>query len=121
MINLGLEIGSHSRTHPILTKMNEFEMVGELEGSMLDIIKNLDVYRMAFCYPNGQVDDYDYRISVSVRDLGYLFALVAHPSPRPLDNKWAINRYPAGNDLERFIKNLYGMEYVKSLANVLKL
>ncbi|MEP3560943.1 MAG: polysaccharide deacetylase family protein [Marinobacter sp.] len=118
MISYGLEIGSHSRTHPILTKIDEEELIRELVGSRLDIIKNLDIYDMAFCFPNGKEGDYNLRIQKKIESIGYKFAIAAFPSSRPLENRWAVNRYPAGNDFERFRKNVFGVGYLKSVASI---
>lgn len=51
---LGMEIGSHTVTHPILTKINSKEAFGELHDSKKMLEDTLGEGVTAFCYPGGK-------------------------------------------------------------------
>lgn len=112
MVDSGLEIGSHSISHPILTKLDDDELLAELRKSRLEIETQLGVTPKAFCYPNGQRIDFDSRIQEAVRQAGYEYALAAYPDKRPLGDRWAINRYAVGASRDLFEKTLYGLSYL---------
>jgi len=52
----GWGIGSHSRHHPRLTRVNDAELEAELEGAAEDITAALGVRPRWFAYPYGSVD-----------------------------------------------------------------
>ena len=52
----GIEFGSHSRTHPDLTKLAPEACAAEVEGSKLDLAA-LGVQAVAFAYPFGEQND----------------------------------------------------------------
>jgi len=64
----GHEIGSHSRTHPILTQLDDEHLRDELAGSRSTIEKGLKQPVVSFCYPNGDLDD---RVEAAVTKAGY--------------------------------------------------
>jgi peptidoglycan/xylan/chitin deacetylase (PgdA/CDA1 family) len=53
----GLAIGSHSRTHPRLTRAAAGELEDELAGSADDLERELGRRPTDFCYPYGAHDD----------------------------------------------------------------
>ncbi|MBD3640942.1 MAG: polysaccharide deacetylase family protein [Marinobacter sp.] len=108
-ISEGLEVGSHSVTHPILSKLSNNQLVRELQGSRQSIIENTGVYPKGFCFPNGMPDDFNERVKLAVKAAGYEYAVTAYPGPNPMGDRFAINRYPAQNDIESFEKSIYGL------------
>jgi peptidoglycan/xylan/chitin deacetylase (PgdA/CDA1 family) len=52
-----IAFGSHTRSHPILTKVAISEAVQEISGSKLDIEAHLPACCSTFCYPNGQFNE----------------------------------------------------------------
>jgi peptidoglycan/xylan/chitin deacetylase (PgdA/CDA1 family) len=50
----GLEIGAHTRTHPILTELPEDELDPEIAGSRTDLAERLGAPPSAFAYPYGK-------------------------------------------------------------------
>ena len=52
----GMEIGSHSRTHPFLTSLSESEMEQEIRGSKETIEDRLGQPVRFFSYPHGLHD-----------------------------------------------------------------
>lgn len=60
----GLTLGSHSRTHPRLTQLDDEALADELDGSLVDMERELGVRPGSFCYPYGDVDA---RVAAAVR------------------------------------------------------
>ena len=72
MDGAGVEIGSHTMTHPILTRVTDQRLRDELSGSRRRIEKMLDRAVDMLCYPNG---DYDHRVVQAARAAGYKSAV----------------------------------------------
>lgn len=53
----GVTIGSHTRTHPILTQLPPDRIRDEVHGSQQDLKKEIGYALPVFCYPNGDHDD----------------------------------------------------------------
>lgn len=67
-----LEIGSHTRTHPNLTTIEQAELLeGEVCGSYDDVRRNIACDAVHFCYPAGDLND---RVAKLVRERGYASA-----------------------------------------------
>lgn len=111
MVHDGLDLGSHSCTHPILTNLKADDLIKEVEGSKTCIENRLNVTPDAFCYPNGQQTDFNDGIKDIVRGVGYSYAVAAFPSQNPLKDRWAINRYPMGPSYEAAEKAVFGITY----------
>lgn len=60
----GLDLGSHSRTHPRLRRANGQELEDELRGSAEDLARELGRRPSSFCYPYG---DHDARVVEAAR------------------------------------------------------
>jgi peptidoglycan/xylan/chitin deacetylase (PgdA/CDA1 family) len=73
-----IDIGSHTCTHPVLSRCSADEIDREVVGSRRTISARLGRVPVAFCYPNGQPEDYDGRCIRAVRSAGYGCATVAH-------------------------------------------
>jgi peptidoglycan/xylan/chitin deacetylase (PgdA/CDA1 family)/GT2 family glycosyltransferase len=58
----GIEIGAHSRTHPILTNLPEPELTAEVRGSVEDLEREGLPRPRFFSYPYGEADDRVQRI-----------------------------------------------------------
>jgi peptidoglycan/xylan/chitin deacetylase (PgdA/CDA1 family) len=116
MAGQGLEVGSHSYSHPILTQLYADELHLELTSSREAIQKQLSFSTPAFCYPNGQQIDFTDEIKQAVKTAGYSYALAAYPGPSPLGDFWAVNRYPAHQSLSLFEKSLFGFTYIGFLG-----
>lgn len=73
----GMEIGGHSHTHPILTKISDMAI---LEREILDSKKELETELghgiVSFAYPFGM---HDIRVEETVRKAGYLIARTTEP------------------------------------------
>lgn len=67
----GHEVGSHSRTHSILTQLSPSQVADELASSRERVAEWTGEAPIGFCYPNGNVDDVAAR---AVRCVGYGYA-----------------------------------------------
>ncbi|MEO0144090.1 MAG: polysaccharide deacetylase family protein [candidate division WOR-3 bacterium] len=56
-IDSGMEIGSHTRTHPILTNLKEKELEDEIINSKEILERKFKVEIKHFCYPYGKYND----------------------------------------------------------------
>jgi peptidoglycan/xylan/chitin deacetylase (PgdA/CDA1 family) len=106
---IGMTIGGHTHTHPILTRVS-------LDSARADTQRNMDTIKSitgkspsVFAYPNGIPDvDYDARHVAMLRELGFRAAVssaygVAHTRSDPLQ----LPRFaPWGNDPRPFVLRL---------------
>ena len=53
----GLTLGSHTRTHPIMTQVTPNRMRQEIRGSQEDLKRESGTVPPVFCYPNGNHND----------------------------------------------------------------
>lgn len=109
----GVEIGSHSFSHPILTSLDQSGLQCELSKSRETIERETGQLVKGFCYPNGQPIDFDERVKTAVRAAGYEYALAAYPGPEPLKDLLAIHRYPGSNSNSMFEKTIFGFSYLR--------
>lgn len=75
MAAAGVEFGSHTVSHPILSTLSAPELERELADSKRTIEAELGRECYAFAYPNGQPGDYGERERNALRRLGYRCAL----------------------------------------------
>ena len=82
--------GAHTKTHPILSRINEPDkQQEEIVQSKLRIEQQLELNVRHFCYPNGSYTDFDDHSIELVRNSGYQTAATTErglnfPSCRPL-------------------------------------
>jgi len=115
MVSLGLDVGSHSHSHPILTSLTKAELYQELVKPRRLIFDNLGFKPDSFCYPNGTRTDFNEAVKEFVVKAGYRYAVAAFPAPTPLDDLLEIKRYAGTNRQATFEKNLFGLSYIWSL------
>lgn len=87
MDNKGMEIGSHSQTHPDLSIAPSDKAKSEIEESKKDLEELLNKKIYFFCYPSGK---YNAETGVILKNAGYLMAVNTlfgniHLSDRPFD------------------------------------
>lgn len=72
MAGEGLEIGAHTRTHPILSTLETAtKMADEIGECKVRIESALEFKIQHFCYPNGRRADYNAAAIDAVREAGY--------------------------------------------------
>ncbi|MCU1260960.1 MAG: polysaccharide deacetylase, partial [Bryobacterales bacterium] len=76
----GLEIGAHTRSHPILSRVESpDELADEISGCKRRIEEELRSPVRHFCYPNGRREDYGLAAMQAVREAGYETAVTTEP------------------------------------------
>jgi hypothetical protein len=96
MAGLGIEFGSHTLTHPILTQLPVDQVTRELTESRRRLEDELGSDIRSLAYPNGTVRDFSPEIERLCAEAGYeaVFSLVPGPARRreALSNPMAIRR-----------------------------
>jgi peptidoglycan/xylan/chitin deacetylase (PgdA/CDA1 family) len=76
MAAAGIDFGAHTRTHPILTRLDgEGELTFEIEGSKRQIEQQLGRAVDHFCYPNGTREDVSREVVKAVQAAGFRTAV----------------------------------------------
>jgi peptidoglycan/xylan/chitin deacetylase (PgdA/CDA1 family) len=76
MQRCGVEFGSHSATHPLLTPLSDMQLRREVSDSKVKLEDLLGVEVLSFAYPYGGVDE---RVRCAVAEAGYRLAFTAEP------------------------------------------
>jgi peptidoglycan/xylan/chitin deacetylase (PgdA/CDA1 family) len=74
----GITIGSHTVSHPHLTRLAPDALAHELAESRTAIAAETGVAPDLFCYPHGDEDE---RVRAAVRTAGYRLAVATRPGP----------------------------------------
>jgi len=75
MVAAGISAGSHTMTHPFLSRVSAGDLVHELGESKQLIEARTDTRVDVIAYPNGQQRDYTEEVKEAVRQAGYSLAL----------------------------------------------
>jgi peptidoglycan/xylan/chitin deacetylase (PgdA/CDA1 family) len=91
-LNLGLDIGAHSQTHPSLDKLSAQESLEEIFNSKTDLEQIFKVSIQDFCYPFGQFDE---TLVNMTKEAGYITAtsMIRGRATRQ-SNKFKLPRIP---------------------------
>lgn len=93
MAAYGIEFGSHTRSHAILSTLTPEKLRNELENSKTAIEHALDRPCELFSYPNGTAKDFTPRDQEELAALGYRAALTQiNGFNAPGDNVYALRR-----------------------------
>lgn len=94
MAGAGIEIGAHSRTHPILPRLSDAEVRDEVAGSRRVLQQGLDRPVEHFAYPNGGgVPNHDARVQRLVQEAGLRSAVTSDDDAvRSDDDRWSLCR-----------------------------
>jgi peptidoglycan/xylan/chitin deacetylase (PgdA/CDA1 family) len=91
----GVTFGSHSKTHPFLSRLSEKDVMEEVINSKSALEDKLQLPVEFFCYPYG---DYDRRVIDLVKNAGYKAAFTT--------KRGLIHRYDDPFEIRRsFIRN----------------
>ena len=87
----GIEIGSHTASHPIMTRISIEQVRTELSESKKWIEEEIGQAVEYFAYPNGQSSDLNEQIITEVQNAGYKLAFTLINGTNPYNQ---INRSP---------------------------
>ena len=108
-----VQIGSHTRSHPILSGCSDAEVVAEIAGSKADIEAAIGRRVASFCYPNGMSGDFDPRAERAVDEAGYLGAVRAYGGlVFPNANRLALPRMSAYRGFNSMRNELNGVRHL---------
>jgi peptidoglycan/xylan/chitin deacetylase (PgdA/CDA1 family) len=79
----GLTLGSHTRTHTIMTLVTPEQMREEVQGSREDLQREIGACLPIFCYPNGNHND---TVVSVLREQGIRLAFTTLSGPNKLDS-----------------------------------
>lgn len=97
----GLEVGSHTLSHPILSSLTPAQLEDELTLSYQRIQTEIGQPPLGICYPNGMAKD----ISKDVERVGanlYRYGLVAYPAEISANKMMHLGRWAGANNFRRF-------------------
>ena len=109
----GVEIGSHTVSHPILTTTDDAQLGRELRDSRARLEAELGHAVELFCYPNGVFDE---RVRRETASAGYRCAVTTEPglNERRAADPLTLRRVPAESDLPHFVQSTSGFEQLKN-------
>jgi len=111
MAAAGVDIGSHTVTHPILPNVGDQQLARELSDSRARLEQELGRAVTSFCYPNG---DYNRRVRNAAADAGYRIAVTTeHGLKDRANDPLALRRVNAEHDLTSFMQSSSGFEAFK--------
>jgi len=71
----GIEFGSHTVSHPILSSLTREQLFSELSESKEIIKKNIGKDIDVLAYPNGLINDFNEDVQIIAKELGYKVGL----------------------------------------------
>jgi peptidoglycan/xylan/chitin deacetylase (PgdA/CDA1 family) len=106
-----VEIGSHTCTHPVLSRCSAPEIDHELRESKRVIEQQLRRSISSIAYPHGEPTDYDHRVVRAAREAGYRCAAVAHGGPIGEEvDLFRLERLSAATGMMQFRSTVNGLE-----------
>jgi peptidoglycan/xylan/chitin deacetylase (PgdA/CDA1 family) len=110
----GIEIGSHTESHPILTEVSLERAEREIVDSKIRIEAEIGKKILSFAYPNGDLSDFSPDIMAILRRAGIEAAFTLLPGPT---RQTTIRKNPLGirrvfvsrrDTIPRFVAKLAG-------------
>lgn len=122
MSGFRISYGSHTLSHPILSKISLNEALREMKESKYRIEEVLQKEILAFCYPNGKEDDFNEMTKKMVRKCGYLSAMTMIYGMNNLkSDRYELRRIPVGNrSFVHFIHDVSGFGVLRKSFNLKK-
>jgi len=108
-----VEFGSHTCSHPVLSRCELPELEHELRDSRRALETRLRRTVDLFAYPHGEAADYDEQSIRAVKAAGYACAVVSYGGPlRAPADLYQLARLPAGADVAQFRRSVNGLEFL---------
>jgi peptidoglycan/xylan/chitin deacetylase (PgdA/CDA1 family) len=101
MTKNGITIGSHSHTHPILSRMPIQEAREEISNSKEVLEKNLDIKVKHFSFPNGREEDFSEELRDYCQEIGFesICSVIYGTNDASEGNAFALKRVGAINSV----------------------
>lgn len=95
----GMEVGSHTTDHPIMSRMEPGQRRASLERSRIELGRLLGAQVLHLAYPNGRVGDWDGGTVADARSAGYVSAVTSVEGVNRRDvDPFEIRRMSVGDD-----------------------
>ena len=108
----GIDIGSHTVSHPILTNVDKLRLETEICQSRVEIRDRLQKEEVHFCYPNGNASE---REVLEAEKAGYASAVTTEIRLcENNENRFMIPRIDAEPEMHRFVQATSGFDSFKS-------
>lgn len=104
----GIEIGSHTMNHPILSKILEAQLEDEITSSKKILEQQLNLVVKTFCYPNSCPADINDNVIAAVKKTNYIGAVFGFDVH--LWEQYQIPRMGVSNCCEDFLWKICGGE-----------
>jgi peptidoglycan/xylan/chitin deacetylase (PgdA/CDA1 family) len=104
----GLDIGSHTVSHRILSTLSQDELHNEMATSKKRIETEVGITPSGICYPNGMAKDINDAVEESAKKCGYGYGLAAYPAKNS-GNLMHLGRQAAPNNFGAFKRLICGV------------
>ncbi len=97
----GIEFGSHTVTHPLLSKVSDEKLLFELQASKTEIESKTGKEVLALAYPVGSPPEYSEKVVAVAKQVGYAFGLTYSPggvNSRSLNDWYRMKRISVEGD-----------------------
>ncbi|ARN74521.1 glycosyltransferase [Oceanicoccus sagamiensis] len=102
MSEQGLDIGSHTITHPVLSNLDDQDIERELLLSMHRIEEQIGKRPNGICYPNGRSEDINNTVLSIAKETNYQYGVLAINRSIDKSRKFELGRIPAPDSLKQF-------------------
>jgi peptidoglycan/xylan/chitin deacetylase (PgdA/CDA1 family) len=106
----GLDIGSHSVSHPIFSSLSDEDLERELVDSQRRIFDELGEMPTGICYPNGMAKDISDKVEEKAQQF-YKYGLVAYPTDISPNHLMHLGRWGAADNMLRFKQVMCGFSH----------
>ena len=112
----GVEIGSHTVSHPILTRVTDQRLRYELSRSRGRIETELNRADDMLCFPNG---NYDPRVVLAARSAGYQCAVTVEPGFNAAGcDLLMLRRVHTESNFARFVQQTSGFDQIRRYLTI---
>jgi peptidoglycan/xylan/chitin deacetylase (PgdA/CDA1 family) len=98
----GLDVGSHTVSHPILSSLSSPQLERELGAAGARIQAQLGQFPIGICYPNGRPCDINPQVTQMAQQLGYSYGLMGRNLGLDKNQPFVIGRLAAHHDFNYF-------------------